>query len=161
MIKIKKVNAFTDLDSGGNPAGVVLDSPILTDEQMISISKMMKVSETAFVSPSKVADYKVRFFSPISEVELCGHATIATFYTMGVNNLFGTDKDITVKQETKAGILSVDVSFSNGKVDRVMMTQDDIRLKDIQIDISDIAKSLKININEIDKSLPRHIVSTG
>jgi PhzF family phenazine biosynthesis protein len=82
MIKVKKVNAFTDSINGGNPAGVVLDSPRLTDEQMMFISKKLKVSETAFVTPSSVADFKVRFFSPSSEVDLCGHETVATFYTM-------------------------------------------------------------------------------
>jgi len=161
MIRIKRVNAFTDSASGGNPAGVVLDSPDLTDEQMIYISKLMEVSETAYVTPSEVADYKVRFFSPSSEVELCGHATIATFFTMGVENIFRTRKDIAVKQETKAGVLSVDILFSDGKVDRVMMTQDKIKLKDIQLDISEIAESLNIDISEIDRSLPNQIVSTG
>lgn len=63
-ISVKKVNAFTESIEGGNPAGVVLDSPDLTDEQMKYVSKTLKVSETAFVFPSENADYKVRFFSP-------------------------------------------------------------------------------------------------
>ena len=44
MISVKKVNAFTGAIDGGNPAGVVLNSPNLTDKQMILISKKLKVS---------------------------------------------------------------------------------------------------------------------
>jgi PhzF family phenazine biosynthesis protein len=47
-VSVKKVNAFTDSLEGGNPAGVVLNSPNLTDNQMAFISKQLKVSETAF-----------------------------------------------------------------------------------------------------------------
>ena len=62
-IKVKKVNAFTDSVDGGNPAGVALNSPDLTDKQMLYISKVLKVSETAFVFSSVKADFKLRFFS--------------------------------------------------------------------------------------------------
>ena len=51
-------------------------------------SKEINVSETAFVYPSDVADYNVRFFSPEIEVDLCGHATIATIYAMLIKNFF-------------------------------------------------------------------------
>jgi PhzF family phenazine biosynthesis protein len=158
-IIVKKVNAFSDSINGGNPAGVLLNAPDLTDKQMAYVSKQLKVSETAFVFPSDKADYKVRFFSPEKEVDLCGHATIATFYTMGFEKIFG--ENITVTQETKAGILPVEIIFSEENVERVMMTQVKPILKDIQIDISEIADSLKISKNDIDSSLPNQIVSTG
>jgi len=156
---VKKVNAFTDSINGGNPAGVLLNSPDLTDKQMAYISKFLNVSETAFVFPSKNADYKVKFFSPETEVDLCGHATIATFFTMGIEKKFKSNIKIT--QETKAGILPVEIIFLEDKLDRVMMTQAKSVLKDIQIDIYEIAESLKISIDDIDTSLPNQIVSTG
>ena len=99
----KIVNAFTESSNGGNPAGVVLNSPDLTDKQMASISKQLNVSETAFVFPSNKADFKIRFFSPEMEVDLCGHATIATFYTMAMEGFFPNNKNSIVTQETKAG----------------------------------------------------------
>ena len=80
-IVVIKVNAFTESINGGNPAGVVLNSPELTEKQMAYITKQIEVSETAFVFPSKKADYKIRFFTSEIEVDLCGHATIATFFT--------------------------------------------------------------------------------
>ena len=73
---------------GGNPAGVVLGPGRLTEEQMKRVTKILSVSETAFVFPSKIADYKLRFFSPLIEVDLCGHATIATFFTLAQENMF-------------------------------------------------------------------------
>jgi len=159
-IKVFKVNAFTDSIDGGNPAGVVLDSPDLTDEQMKQITKELVVSETAFVKPGINNDYRVRFFSPTVEVELCGHATIATFCTMALKGMFS--QSIVVTQETKAGILPVDVNFDNDdNFDRVMMTQSKPVLKNIDLDLIEIANALKVSVEEINTSLPRQIVSTG
>ena len=160
-INVKKVNAFTESIEGGNPAGVVLDSPDLTDEQMKHVSKVLSVSETAFVFPSKKADYKIRFLSPDVEVDLCGHATIATFFTMALEGVFSRDINTVVTQETKSGVLPVDIYFSDEAVDRVMMTQATLRCKDICLDISILADSLNISVDEIDDSLPKQIVSTG
>lgn len=58
IVKAKKINAFADSDIGGNPAGLVLNSPHLTPEQMTFVTRTLKVSETAFVFPSKKADIK-------------------------------------------------------------------------------------------------------
>jgi len=161
-MKVKRVNAFTETLRGGNPAGVVIDPTELTEYQMKYITKTLSVSETAFVFPSNVADYKIRFFSPTLEVDLCGHATIATFFIMAQEGIFGdVDEKITVDQETKAGILPVDIYFKDGNVEKVMMTQRNPILKGIHLDRKKIAKSLNVEISEIDRSLPEQIVSTG
>jgi len=159
-IRVKKVNAFTDSLNGGNPAGVVLDSLALSDEQMKQVTRELKVSESAFVHPSDIADYKLRFFSPLVEVELCGHATIATFFTLALEGVF--TRDTVVRQETKAGVLSVNIFFKDSDVvDRVMMTQGKPIYKDIYFDISHIADSLRISVDDIDDTFPKQIVSTG
>ena len=160
-INVKKVNAFTESLEGGNPAGVVLDLPDLTDEQMKHVSRVLSVSETAFIFPSRKADYKIRFFSPDVEVNLCGHATIATFFTMALEGIFSQNINTVITQETKAGVLPVDIYFSDETVDRVMMTQATPRYKDICLDILILADSLNISVDEIDDSLPKQIVSTG
>ncbi len=158
-IHVKRVNAFAESMDGGNPAGVVFDSPDLTDDQMRHVSKVLKVSETAFVFPSKKADYKVRFFSPTVEVDLCGHATIATFFTMALNGFF--DGTCRVTQETNAGVLPVHILFFDDEIDRVMMTQSNPIYKNISLDISELVGSLKIKKDDVDSSLPNQIVSTG
>ena len=158
-VHVKKVNAFTESTEGGNPAGVVFDSPKLTDEQMKHVSKILSVSETAFVFPSKKADYKLRFFSPEVEVDFCGHATIATFFTMALKGFF--EDNCRATQETKAGVLPVHILFFDDEIDRVMMTQSRPIYKNISLDISELAGSLKIKKGDIDNSLPNQIVSTG
>ncbi len=161
-VLVKKINTFTDSDDGGNPAGLVLNSPELTDKQMAFITRTLKVSETAFVFPSKRADIKNIFFTPEVEVELCGHATIATFYTMAKLGHITGNKKVTMTQETKAGVLPVEIYFSSdGTVEKVMMHQAKPILKDIYLDIPEIADSLKISPEDIDDSLPKQIVSTG
>ena len=131
-IKVKHVNAFTNKIDGGNPAGVLIDSPSLSDSQMAFITKELEVSETAYVYPSNKADCKVRFFSPSIEVNLCGHATIATFYTMALENILVKDN---ITMETKAGILPINIiNDYKGNIERVMMTQAKPILKDIYLD---------------------------
>jgi PhzF family phenazine biosynthesis protein len=79
MTEVYILNAFSATAEGGNPAGVVADATSMTEEQIQEIARELGYSETAFVQTSDVADFKVRFFTPVTEVDLCGHATIATF----------------------------------------------------------------------------------
>jgi len=78
-IQAHVVNAFIDGDSGGNPAGVVLDADALTPAQKLAVAQQVGLSETAFVSRSAVATLKLEFFTPRQQIAHCGHATIATF----------------------------------------------------------------------------------
>lgn len=76
---IEIINAFVDGDRGGNPAGVVLQADNLDRAAKQAIARRVGFSETAFVSKSAVADYKLDFFTPTRQIAHCGHATIATF----------------------------------------------------------------------------------
>ncbi|MBV1787208.1 PhzF family phenazine biosynthesis protein [Marinobacterium sp. D7] len=78
-IEVPIVNAFTDGQLGGNPAGVVLDAERFTREQKQHIAAAVGLSETAFVSPSGKADFMLEFFTPSRQIAHCGHATVATF----------------------------------------------------------------------------------
>ena len=62
-VTVHIINAFVDNSDGGNPAGVVLDADNLTDSQKLTIAKKVGLSETAFVSQSLQADYKLDFFT--------------------------------------------------------------------------------------------------
>jgi len=76
------VDAFTDTPFGGNPAGVVLlgeKTPFPDEKLMQQVAAELRYSETAFVQQNGPAEFTVRYFTPCSEVDLCGHATIATF----------------------------------------------------------------------------------
>ena len=78
------VDAFTDQPFGGNPAGVVLlDSDAFPKEElMLQIAAELRYSETAFVKRHSAQEFTIRYFTPKAEVELCGHATIASFFLL-------------------------------------------------------------------------------
>lgn len=85
------VDAFTERAFGGNPAGVVLlDGPRET-RWMQSVAAELKHSETAFAGPVSEAGIRpLRWFTPLTEVELCGHATLATAHALGGSQRFST-----------------------------------------------------------------------
>lgn len=72
------VDSFTNKPFKGNPAGVCVLNQKMTDGQMQSIAKELGLSETAFISLlDKPNKYAIRYFSPVMEIPLCGHATLA------------------------------------------------------------------------------------
>jgi len=152
-VKVYTLNSFAKCIEGGNPAGVVLNADDLSEDSMKKIAGMIGFSETAFVMKSGLADFKVRFFTPNEEVDICGHATIGTFSTLLSKSLIKPGKYL---QETKAGILSVKLNedFS------IMMNQTAPSYYQT-ISKEEIADSLNITINEMIEELPIQIVSTG
>ena len=88
-VEVQVVNAFVDGDTGGNPAGVVVDADALTALQKQSIARQVGLSETAFVSASNTATVKLEFFTPTRQIPHCGHATVATFSLLRQRGLIG------------------------------------------------------------------------
>lgn len=77
------VDAFTDEAFGGNPAGVCLLETMPDDDWMRSVAAEMKHSETAFLQPrGEQGHYDLRWFTPVAEVNLCGHATLASSHAL-------------------------------------------------------------------------------
>ncbi|MEB3206122.1 MAG: PhzF family phenazine biosynthesis protein [Vampirovibrionales bacterium] len=159
-VTVQTVRAFVSGDlSGGNPAGVVVNAPLLSDSEYIQIARKMGYSETAFVLPpsdATKADFKVRFFTPSEEVDLCGHATIATF---GMMHKQGILKSATYTQETKAGFLAVFID-EQGKV-WMTQTQPEFGVTLSPHQRLDVAAMLKISPEALDTNLPIQMVSTG
>lgn len=82
-IPIAVVDAFTDQAFSGNPAGVCLLESEITSDQMQSIAMEMNLSETAFVQKtSQPGFFSLRWFTPTLEIDLCGHATLASSFWM-------------------------------------------------------------------------------
>jgi PhzF family phenazine biosynthesis protein len=84
-IRFSQVDAFTDRPFGGNPAAVcVLAEPVDDDEWMQNVAAEMNLSETAFAwkVEGKEGNYHLRWFTPTIEVDLCGHATLATAHVL-------------------------------------------------------------------------------
>lgn len=152
IVKAYKLNSFAKTENGGNPAGVVLDSDFLTEEQMQRLASIIGYSETAFVSKSKNADYKVRFFTPNSEVDLCGHATIATFSLMKQKGIITSGK---LTQETKTGVLRINV-----KEEQIFMEQAMPEFYEI-VSVEELESCLGIRFQDFDHRMPIQVVSTG
>ncbi len=157
-VTVTFVKSFTTDKAAGNPAGVVLDASQLTDEQMQHIAKELGFAETAFVLPSDKADFRLRFFAPNHEVDLCGHGTIATFHALREHGQIGLagqeQKQLT--QETRAGLLAV-TCHQDG---RIVMAQTEPVFGDVEEDRARIAGLLGIDQNSI-ADLPMQVVSTG
>src|ERR1041385_7434283 len=119
-IKIKQVDAFTVAPHTGNPAGVVLEGKNLSEKQMQSIAREMNISETAFILPASKedADLRIRWFTPTTEVPLCGHATIASFHSLAEEGHLGMDKTgiFHFELETASGVLPVDVTKTTNSI---------------------------------------------
>ncbi len=77
-MEIFQVNAFTDELFKGNPAGVVLVKDFFDSLTMQNIAAELNFSETAFVKELSANHYHIRWFSPLDEAPICGHATIAS-----------------------------------------------------------------------------------
>lgn len=152
-ISVYTLNSFAKTKEGGNPAGVVMNADSLSEVEMKNIAAILGFSETAFVLQSKVADFRVRFFTPSEEVDLCGHATIAAFYAMLSLNLLKQGK---YKQETRAGILGIEIHDDNF----VMMNQSIPVFSEV-IDKDEIADSLNISTSQIREDMLVQVVSTG
>ncbi|ABS60349.1 PhzF family phenazine biosynthesis protein [Fervidobacterium nodosum] len=140
-------DAFTDKPFLGNPAGVVLldDNHQISKETMQLLAKELRFSETAFVKRKGNSDeFTVLFFTPVSEIDLCGHATIATFTVLREKGIVSTGK--TYKMISRAGTLEIEI-FDN----LVMMEQAEPAMGDIveNKDIEYIAQALGIDPNDI------------
>lgn len=152
-VNVYTLNSFAKAANGGNPAGVVIDDEYLTEQAMRKIAAKVGFSETAFIQKSNKADFKVRFFTPNEEVDLCGHATIALFYLLSNKGLIELG---VYTQETKAGILKVE-----NKQDGTILMNQSIPQFFETIGKKEIADSLNISEDKMMSRLPVQIVSTG
>lgn len=81
-IEVLRYDAFSKTAGQGNPAGIVLEADGLTDWEMQKIAEQAGYNETAFLLPSESADIRIRYFTPGHEMNLCGHATVASLYAL-------------------------------------------------------------------------------
>lgn len=102
-LRFVQVDAFADRPFGGNPAAVIPLDHWLEDETMQAIAEENNLSETAFTIPASGpdADYELRWFTPTTEVALCGHATLASGHV-----LIGDRSEVRFLTR-KAGVLKV------------------------------------------------------
>ncbi len=101
-LPITQVDAFTSSRFSGNPAAVCVSSATLDSELMQRIAAEMNLSETAFLFRKKDG-FKLRWFTPAVEVDLCGHATLASAHVLWEEGRLPTKQ--TARFETRSGVL--------------------------------------------------------
>lgn len=161
-VTIYLVDAFTATPGKGNRAGVVFDANHLSAAQMQDIAAFANVSETAFlITPDKKDDFDlhVRYFTPATEVPICGHATIASHYLRSLKLKLASGR---VMAKTGVGILPVDIERDNDDI-KIIMTQGTPEIGNIlSEDHTDEALSaLGLNRNDLVAGLPVQFTSTG
>ena len=102
-MKFYQVDAFTNERFRGNPAAVCLLPEARDDEWMQSLAREMNLSETAFLL-AESSSYNLRWFTPTVEVELCGHATLASAHVLWEAAIEPADAEIAFK--TRSGTLT-------------------------------------------------------
>ena len=102
-LTLYQVDAFASKPFEGNPAAICPLNEWLSDELMQSIALENNLSETAFFVKTN-SSYRIRWFTPTNEVNLCGHATLASAYV--IFNFLGYKENI-ISFESKSGVLTV------------------------------------------------------
>lgn len=158
-IKVHHYDAFSNTPNKGNPAGVVLNADGLSEQTMQEIAQQVGFNETAFALSSDSADIKIRYFTPGQEMNLCGHATMATLYALKSVGQLPDKKDFRI--ETKAGILAVQLEVDATQHINITMQQTVPEFKLFTGSYADLATALNITEADIVDDLPIVYGSTG
>ncbi|MDP2327646.1 MAG: PhzF family phenazine biosynthesis protein, partial [Dehalococcoidia bacterium] len=114
VVRFKQVDVFTERPFLGNPVAVILEAEGLTDEEMARIARWTNLSETTFVLPSTRADYRLRIFTPGSELPFAGHPTVGSAHAVIEAGLV-TPRGGALVQECIAGLVPLRVE-ADGRI---------------------------------------------
>lgn len=153
---LKRLSAFTDTATGGNPAGVWLGDELPDERTMQAIAAQLGYSETAFVAPLDGQQKTIRYFSPLCEVDFCGHATIATGVRLGEVQGAGD-----YQLHTAAGEVALKVEKANG---RFFATLKSVATKQQVLPeglLQQVLPLLSWNSDELDPKIPAILAFAG
>ncbi|MHB1457921.1 MAG: PhzF family phenazine biosynthesis protein [Armatimonadota bacterium] len=111
-VSLYLVDAFTGMPFRGNPAAVCLLHKLADEEWMQNVAAEMNHSETAFVYPEQ-SGYGIRWFTPTTEVELCGHAALASVHVLHEVGIIKDGEDIIFH----AGDVHISAKCSDGRIE--------------------------------------------
>ena len=158
-LQLTVVDSFTAVPFAGNPAAVTLLDAFLEDDRLGAIAREMNLSETSFLVERPDGDYDLRWFTPAAEVDLCGHATLASAHVLGGAGRFHTrsgllsctkngdwiemdlPSDEPVPEEPPAGLGLPGVrSYWRGRDDRLVELADAASVRTLVPDLDAIAR---------------------
>jgi len=162
--RLYTLDVFTGRQFAGNPLAVVIDGDGISADRMQAIAREMNLAETVFVQrPShNGALARLRIFTTTQELPLAGHPVIGTWYLLArLGVVPHNDGTVRVTQEVGAGLLPVDVEFSNGRPSRVTMVQKPARFFPARVPSKALMAALGLRVADLHTKLPLEYVSTG
>jgi trans-2,3-dihydro-3-hydroxyanthranilate isomerase len=161
-IRFRQVDVFTDTPLAGNPLAVFLDADDLTDAEMQAIAREMNLSESTFVLQAtdqgrpQGADYRMRIFTPGTELPFAGHPSIGTAWVLAdEDRLKLTPPATTVRQEIPIGVLPISLAVETGdgpvRAGEITMTQGQPEIiHRVQGDeLAELAEALEVNEHDL------------
>lgn len=159
-LRVYQIDAFTTQRYQGNPAGVVANAAGLDDAQMQLIARELNNSETAFILPAEGPDHdlRLRFFTPVTEVPVCGHATVSAHYVLALEGQGPGAR----RQLTGAGVQRIETVVEDGDY-RIAIEQNPPLFHPLLSAslVAELAAALGIGVDALDPRCPPQFVSTG
>jgi PhzF family phenazine biosynthesis protein len=161
-LTIRGLDVFTDRPFSGNPTTVVLNADGLRDGDMQAVARELNL-ETTFVLQTTVAgaDFQLRYFMPLREIELCGHGTIGAIWALAEEGLLQRGVS-SVVVETPVGSLKVALEWEGKGVRNVVMDQLAPEFSAPRCSVEEVAQALGLAPREIaTERFPLMCASTG
>jgi trans-2,3-dihydro-3-hydroxyanthranilate isomerase len=158
------VDVFTDRAFGGNPLAVVTNGRGVDGGTMQAVAKELNLSETTFVLPpdDPKHDWRVRIFTPGSELPMAGHPTVGTAFVLAREHLIPrAERETNIVFEEGVGPVPVRVEFENGEPVFAEMSQPLPRFGTRLDDRKAVASMLSLEESDLEADLPVEIVSCG
>lgn len=180
-LKIYQIDAFTNKIFKGNPAAVIILDEWLEIEMMQSIAIENNLSETAFAKKCGNSTYEIRWFSPITEIDFCGHATLATAFVLFKENHLLKEVIFIAKAVGSLKVSQLDdgyieMIFPNRKPQKVYNIPEELK-KGLSIEPKDVlvnqqtyfvvysneedVYNVEVNLDEIKKLAPVDVTVTA
>ena len=160
------LDVFTSQRFGGNQLAVFPDPPLdLASATMQAIAKELNLSEVTFVFPPRDSanDFRVRIFTPVSELPMAGHPTVGTAYLLAADGQLGClESARTIIFEEGVGPVPVRITLNDqGGLSQVWMRQPQPRFLDVYPDRQAIADMLSIAPGDLHDDAPCQVLSSG
>lgn len=155
------LDVFSSTPFGGNQLAVYLDGRDLSDAEMQFIAREMALSETTFVvPPTDTAHYRVRIFTPKTELPLAGHPTVGTTFALASGGHIPAGV-ATIRLQLGVGTLPVDIERVGGEVSFVWMHQPVPQVTPWAGDVAGLMGELGLAETDLDPALPLEVGSAG
>src|SRR5437763_8862742 len=157
-------DVFSERRFGGNPLAVLPKADGLSDHQMQQITREFNFSESAFVFPAKAGHTRhVRIFTPAREIPFAGHPNVGTAFVLASTGEFGEIKSsLTVVFEEGAGLVSVTILESDGKIESCELTAPQSLSFGKTLPVELVAAAISVDPKEVvTKTHDPQVVSVG